>query len=278
MWDGKGIDPWLPHRLAAESMITAAERKLYNAWWASFSDWMVRVKRGVLAGGAFPDVHAVWAFAPLWAEHMDAFVRGPVRDVVGLAFESLFGPEYHFDTRPRVTAYLAQVSNRMVRTPDHVFSVIAGQVARGAATGESIPTIAARVDEVLTTTGTEIWSGRAVTVARTETIGALNAGRQDAFTAVADELGGEFEQQWLATIDARTRPEHSAADGQRVPIGEPFIVGGEPLMGPGDPTGSAENVINCRCTTLLLRPDEDVDMTGRGFSDADEWWADQIDE
>jgi hypothetical protein len=32
-----------------------------------------------------------------------------------------------------------------------------------------------------------------------------------------------------------------------VPIDEPFIVSGEELMYPGDPSGSAGNVINCRC-------------------------------
>lgn len=47
--------------------------------------------------------------------------------------------------------------------------------------------------------------------------------------------------------DGRVRPAHLVADGQEVPEGEPFIVDGELLMFPGDPKGSPENVINCRC-------------------------------
>ena len=276
-WDGTGIDPWLPHRLAAESQITHAERKMFNAWWGSFSDWLVRVKRGVLPpSSTTPDPHAIWAQVPLWTEMMRGFVAGPVTDTVGIAFGRLLGRDFAFDNRPAVTRYLGDVFNRMVRTPEEVYDVVASQVARGAAAGESIPAIADRVATVLDATGTERWPSRAVTVARTETIGALNFGRSDSFSAVADELGGEFEQMWLATLDNRTRPDHADADGQTVPLNSPFVVGGEDLMFPGDPTGSAENVINCRCSTLLVRPGEETDMTGRGFSDADEWWASQV--
>src|SRR5215203_39646 len=34
-WDGKGIDPWLPQRIAAEVDVTAAERRVYTTWWSS---------------------------------------------------------------------------------------------------------------------------------------------------------------------------------------------------------------------------------------------------
>lgn len=274
-WDGKGIDPWLPQRIAAEVDVTAAERRVYTTWWSSFSDWLVRVRRSVFTSGV-PDPNGIWTHVPLWAELMGALVQGPIRDAIGLTFQRMFGPDVLFDKRPAVTNYLAEVTNRLVRTPQEVFDVVASQVARGAAAGESIPKIADRVAEVLDATGTERWPNRAVVIARTETIGALSAGRSDAFAAVAEALGGEFEEQWLATIDRRTRPAHREADLQRVPLGTPFTVGGEHLLRPGDPAGSAANVIQCRCSTLLVRPGETTDMTGRGFSDADEWWASQI--
>lgn len=275
VWDGTGVDPWLPERLAAESRVTAAERRLYNAWWGSFSGWLVKVKRGVMAGAA-PDPHAVWATVPLWAEKMTAFTHGPVKDVMGGAYKALFGPDFLFDARPAVSTHLGEVFNRMVRTPDEVYNVVASAVAHGAGAGESIPDIAARVDEVLTVTGNENWQNRAVTVARTECISAINAGRTDSFVAVADALGGEFEQVWLSTVDARCRPDHVAADLQRVPVGTPFTVCGEDLMYPGDPSGSASCVINCRCSSLLERVGEKTDTTGRGFKDADAWWASQL--
>jgi hypothetical protein len=269
LWDGHGIDPWLPQRLAGESAITTAERRMFKAWWGSFSDWLVTVNRRV-TGGSVLDPHAVFSAAPLWAQMMGDFVRGPVKDTVGIAFAKLLGKDYQFDARPAVTTYLAQVTNRMVRTPDLVFDEVAATVARGAGAGDSIVTVAKRIEDLLTTTGTDTWDGRAVTVARTETIGALNGGRSDAFSAVSELLGGGFEQMWLATIDRRTRPEHAEADGQRVGVDEPFDVGGEALMQPGDPGGSAWNVINCRCTTLLLRVGETQDLTDRGWQSFDE--------
>ena len=272
LWDGEGIDPWLPERLAAEAELAAAERRMYNSWWGSFSDLIVRSRRAVLSGSGVPDPHGVFSAAPLWTKEMGSFVQGPVRDTVGITFTKLFGPDFRFDQRPAVTSYLATVENRMVRTPDQVFGVVAAEVARGAAAGESIPQVAKRIDALLTTTSSvENWRGRAVTVARTETLGGLNFGRSDAFREMNDQLGGGMEQQWLATIDQRTRHDHLQADGQRVPVGQPFEVGGELLMQPGDPDGSAENTINCRCTTLLVRSGEVMDMSNRGWTD----WEDQ---
>lgn len=45
-----------------------------------------------------------------------------------------------------------------------------------------------------------------------------------------------------------SREEHIEADGQEVALDEPFNVGGEELMFPGDHTASAWNVCNCRCS------------------------------
>lgn len=52
---------------------------------------------------------------------------------------------------------------------------------------------------------------------------------------------------WNSMNDDRTREAHADADGQEQPVGTPFDVMGEQLMYPGDPDGSDENTINCRC-------------------------------
>jgi len=82
-------------------------------------------------------------------------------------------------------------------------------------------------------------------IARTETIRASNAG-----TTEQMKVWGVRQHEWLATKDDRVRDDHLAADGQVVNVGEPFDVGGEALEYPGDPSGSPENTINCRCTTI----------------------------
>ena len=84
-------------------------------------------------------------------------------------------------------------------------------------------------------------------IARTETMRASNT--------VSYRLYGEWgveEHEWLATRDDRVRPAHADADGQVVKVGSPFKVGGESLLYPHDPNGSAGNTINCRCTTIPI--------------------------
>lgn len=105
------------------------------------------------------------------------------------------------------------------------------------------------------------WEVRAERIARTETTGAFNAGAQQAY---AEEGAGV--KQWLATPDDRTREEHLEASGQCVPADQPFDVGGFSLQFPGDPSGPAELVVNCRCTTIAARTCEEL---GAISSDAD---------
>lgn len=266
VWDGSGVDPWLPERLARLHELAEAERRVYEDYFHRLANWLINVLRSVLRGG-IPDPNGVWALAPAWAQEMTDFIATTIRDIIGMAYRAFFGDEYDYDSRPHVVTYLATVHNRMVRTPDEVFDLVAGEVAEGAGLGESIPKIADRIQALLSMTETPYWPNRAVVVARTETVGALNAGRSDAYQEIAFDLGGEFEQLWLATDDSRTRLSHREADGQRVPIGTPFSVGGASLLFPGDPTGPPQEVIQCRCTTLLVRPGETVDMSNRQFRD-----------
>lgn len=264
-WDGRGEDPWLPDRIRARSEILETERQIRNAFWAALSGWLVQLGRRVVRGDRMPDANAVWALVPAWREAVDRIVNGQIKEAMGLAYRRLLGDDFPWDQRSFVARHLTEVRNRMVRTPDEVYDVIAGQMSTGVNLGESVPKLAARVQETLSTTGTERWENRAVVVARTAAIGALNAGRADAFEAVAEEIGEPLEKVWLATDDARTRPEHALADGQSVPVGSSFIVGGFELDFPGDPTGPAHLTIQCRCSMLLVEPGEMVDLSNRQF-------------
>lgn len=90
---------------------------------------------------------------------------------------------------------------------------------------------------------TDILKSRARMIVRTETVKAAN------FTqlAAADMEDYEMEKQWIAIEDGRTRRSHSHAgvDGEQINLDEAFSNG---LMFPGDPSGSAADVVNCRCT------------------------------
>lgn len=84
---------------------------------------------------------------------------------------------------------------------------------------------------------------RAAVIARTET---HTASQWAQVTAIRD-TGLQLRKEWVAAADERTRVDHSIANGQIVGQNEKFVVGGEELEFPGDPAGSAGNVINCRC-------------------------------
>lgn len=90
---------------------------------------------------------------------------------------------------------------------------------------------------------------RLIRTARTAVTAAQNGGRQDVYT-LAKAMGIALKKEWLATLDARTRPAHRVADGQQVDVDEPFILDGYKLMFPGDKSAPAYLVYNCRCTTI----------------------------
>ena len=111
--------------------------------------------------------------------------------------------------------------------------------------GESIPNMARRIARTMGE------SNRNATVryARTSTTGAENAGRVDAYKR-AEGMGIELEQEWLATLDNRTRHEHRQLDGMSVKIGVPFKIDGEEIRYPGDPSAPGYLIWNCRCTLV----------------------------
>ena len=85
---------------------------------------------------------------------------------------------------------------------------------------------------------------RALTIARTETVGALNQGQ---FMAAADS--GQIEgKEWLTQGDGKVRDSHAECEGEgMIAMDDTFSNG---CNYPGDPDGDPEEVINCRCSLL----------------------------
>lgn len=63
----------------------------------------------------------------------------------------------------------------------------------------------------------------------------------------AKNLGADILKQWDSTLDGNTRESHRMVDGEIRELDEEFSNG---LQFPKDPDGSAEEVINCRCSLL----------------------------
>ena len=92
-------------------------------------------------------------------------------------------------------------------------------------------------------------------IAMTETGMTFNFSRHEAMSAA-----GIRYKSWLSSHGPTVRPTHMDAEeryeSDPIPINEPFEVGGEQLMHPGDPDGSPENIINCQCIELAVKAPE----------------------
>lgn len=72
----------------------------------------------------------------------------------------------------------------------------------------------------------------------------------------------ELAKRWLHIPVARVpRPGHLLADGQVRKPDEPFLVEGEELMYPRDPSGSPDNTINCHCLVQPYLSEENLKPT-----------------
>ena len=118
-------------------------------------------------------------------------------------------------------------------TRKHVERELRKSIADGRGVDE---TVRALKDEPMT-------RRRAKTIVRTESVRAMNYSQ----LLAADDDKYQVEKSWIAVEDGRTRfmHGHNGVDGEIRDLYDPFSNG---LQHPGDPSGAANEVINCRCT------------------------------
>lgn len=91
-------------------------------------------------------------------------------------------------------------------------------------------------------------SQRARLIARTETVGAANAGAM----INAQSTGLELNKIWISARDNRTRLHHKEVNQTTIPFNDKFKVGDSFMMQPGDKAGGASEVCNCRCAVAFI--------------------------
>jgi SPP1 gp7 family putative phage head morphogenesis protein len=152
------------------------------------------------------------------------------------------------------TAILDWITNRALETITNVnettLSTIQTIIKDGVTNGLGVDAIARQIDDAAD--DMEDDSGtRACVIARTEVHTAANYANLEA----AKDAGVVTYKTWTASSDARTREAHQEADGQTVPVDQPFDVDGEDVDHPGD--GSPENSVNCRCVMVFSTGSKD---------------------
>lgn len=130
---------------------------------------------------------------------------------------------------------------RLGEDVDELKKKITAQVSRSIATGMSYAQTAKQLANY-----TRIGYNNAVRIARTEGHRIQTTAAMDACHK-AKERGADVLKQWDSTLDDVTRESHRQVDGEIRELDEAFSNG---LDFPGDPAGSAAEVINCRCALL----------------------------
>lgn len=167
-----------------------------------------------------------------------------IRDGLRRSAESVyqdFSLDFVFNVRnERVLEAIEEFESALAKINDLNYESIRSILSEGYSNGLSLSEIEQNIRKEF-----DLWiSYRPERIARTEMLGVLNRG-----SLLGYEQAEIEKLEWIATQDERTRDAHSEIDGSVINIGERFNVGGELMRHPGDPSASAGNIVNCRCTT-----------------------------
>ena len=118
---------------------------------------------------------------------------------------------------------------------------------------EGKPIAQSDIDRIVRRYSDGLLARRGDRIARTEALGALNAGRFEAMQQQMERLGldrAEVIATWVSARDGRVRDSHRSLNGDQVKMGQPFQSdSGALLRFPGDRAMGAGpgEVIACRC-------------------------------
>lgn len=156
---------------------------------------------------------------------------GTPLDEIGLSFDVV---------APFAVTLLDRVAERTGQLEDELRTVVSSTIQEGFVEGRASLSVGRLIEARVEA----LSRARAVAIARTE----LNALANGGSVLAAKASGVSKFKRWLTAGDDRVRDTHVAASGQTVPIDATFSVGGSSLAYPGDPAGSLEETMNCRCT------------------------------
>jgi hypothetical protein len=218
------------------------------------------------------DLYAASAGNPVWSApapaemlDVDALIFSlrtktePVRQAMvrSVTQASLESAGVSFDvSNPYVAKEIAntasQIPNIAQTTLDNVTKIVQASYDQGLSIPDTARAIQVGMNEQSYT--------RAVTIARTTLAGATGGGSLAATQAIDAATGGnsKLSKVWM-TAEGAIYPRHELVDGldgQTQPLDAPFDVDGDSLMFPGDPSGEAGSVINCRCTLGYMSGDD----------------------
>jgi 2'-5' RNA ligase len=156
------------------------------------------------------------------------------------------GAGLSFDVaNPLIDGLLAKTGQHITGIADTTQANVMRAVGSAYQSGLTIPDTAKLITQVMH----EAAGPRSVMIARTEMTSAVNGASLAAAQLIGEQTGAKMTKTWLTAPGAQfpRHEDYDDLDGQTVGQDETFTVGEDELQYPGDPDGSPEEVINCRC-------------------------------
>lgn len=170
-------------------------------------------------------------------DKLERAIHGPVEDALKIGLRNLEYPTA--ETETIIARRMGKISGindtARANVKERLKETLANSMKEGWTEDERAQNIMATIRDAM-----NINKNRAKTIARTEVHGAFSEGLWE-----GTKLAEPKYVMWVSSRDDRVRDSHADMDGIKVVPGEPFPNG---LIYPMDPDGSAEEVINCRCT------------------------------
>lgn len=237
--------------------VREAEDRFTTRVFTALTSWLGQVGAAVLSPvrrfSSQPDPAAVYSTVGDWFDHVQSF--GPdLEQAARIGWSQVTGEPVFSSSAYHVAEALAATQNLLRNIPDEVHDLIQREIATSLGAGEDVDGVAARVDRLLSATGSDRWPGRAQKIAMTEVTRASNAGALSAAIAAEAQLGPMLKR-WNDSDDEKVRPTHHIVDRDELPLLQPFNVGGASMQYPADPAGPPEEVIFCRCDLSFRRTD-----------------------
>lgn len=198
------------------------------------------VKKGDMVGNA---EQAINSLSDSWTEAIQKLTFNIVEHFgKEIAPETLGKQVPTFDpTHELVRAWIVKHAAASVRT---ILATNLEDVRRvilaGTDEGLTVPQISKRLRDFYSDRS----SMKAMRVARTEVTQSAGFAQHES----AAQGGVMHKHQWLSSRDDRVRDSHVALDGEEKMLNEPYSNG---LMYPGDPSGDAAEIIQCRCVEMF---------------------------
>jgi len=169
--------------------------------------------------------------------------RQSLSEVLGISGDAMAEAVAQVKRRPLIRAALTRQSHNITKVNSTTQKLVANQLTKGLEAGEGLNDLASRIGKTLGSN-----RSRALSIARTQTAGAVGTGRHAGM-----QQAGVKKKSWVTSGDENVRDSHRNAGSRYadgIDLNIPYQVGGDMLMYPGDPAGSAAEIVNCRCVSI----------------------------